>query len=81
MHITSTEWRNIMKKIITAVALALALPASAWAMGENLKELTPGYGVESSDMPLSAKSGMTPPKTSAIFNEGNDLNPEWDGPY
>jgi len=69
-----------MKKIIASVALVLALPATAFAMGENLKELTPGYGVESSDMPLSAKSGMTQPKTSAIFNESNDLNPDWGGP-
>ncbi len=69
-----------MKKIIAAATLALALPATVFAMGENLKELTPGYGVESSDMPLSAKSGMEAPKTSAIFNESNDLNPDWGGP-
>ncbi len=70
-----------MKKIIATAVLALALPATAFSMGENLEELTPGYGVTPGQLPVSSKSGMKEPeKSSRIFNESNDLNPDWGGP-
>ena len=66
-----------MKKIILTAGFLLALPVASFAMGENLEELVPGYGVETGSMkavtPSRVQSGNT-------FNESNDLNPDWQGP-
>ena len=66
-----------MKKIILAAGFLLALPAASFAMGENLEELVSGYGVEAGSTKAVTS---TREESGNIFNESNDLNPDWGGP-